>query len=728
MQNAKTAFASGSGQSETHALTLSDGRPNSHKDAGHPYKTVSAHEIRMMAKEPSSKKKDKAHWFIPSTYAECDARTHNVQRAKGTFRWLTLDVDTNDLSLADVDEAVSEVIGEACRLIYSTRSATAKNRKWRVLIPTANEIAGADFSDTQNAFFDLLEKASEGALIPDRKLAGPAQLVFLPNRGEFYEEKAEKANALNLTPDHAIIVHRNKKWAALARAKTEAKAARDRRIADRKDKAQAGEVSPVDHFNSAHSIGDLLGRYGYKQAGSSCDWKSPMQSSGSYATRNYGDYWISLSGSDADAEIGAATKEGQRYGDAFDLYRHFDHRGNFKEAVKAYAEEAGLNRQLKVGHHLDKTQGFQIEPNKTSLDEAVRNTQIDNFRNGLFSASDLDGISIPPRVWHVQDLIPSDTVTLFSGDGGTGKSLVALQLAASTALARPWLGLAVRDGKAVYLSAEDDRAELHRRLADIAQAEGVELSDLKNLTLRSLAGEDALLALLGKGGALEPTPLLDAIDELLERDKPDLLVLDTLADYFAGNENDRAQARQFIGMLRGLAIRHKCAVFMLAHPSLTGLNSGTGTSGSTGWNNSVRSRLYLSRVKQDGYEANPDTRVLQTKKSNYARIGAEIALTWQNGVFVADAPVTGLDRMAASAKAERLFLTFLRQLDEQGRRVNHSGGQTYAPKVFAAHPDAEGVTKRAFVQAMESLLASGKVTISEDGPPSKRRQFLVVAK
>ena len=726
MQNTKPAFPSGFGQSESHALTLSDGRSNSHSDAGHPYKTVSAHDIRLMAKNPSSKPKDQAQWFIPSTYAEHDARNHDVQRAKGIFRWLTLDVDTNNLSLADVDAAVSGVIGEACRLIYSTRSATEINRKWRVLIPTANAITGADFGDTQNAFFDLLESTSEGALIPDRALARPAQLVHLPNRGEFYEEKVVEAGTLNLTPDHAIIQHRDAKRAAMARAEAEAKTARDRRIAERKAKMQAGDVSPVDHFNAAHSVADLLARYGYKQAGSSRDWKSPMQSSDSYATRNYDDYWISLSGSDADAEIGAATKGGHRHGDAFDLYCHFEHRGDLRAAVKAYAKEAGLDQQSVAGQHLDDLDDFDYVPDRKPV-ETIISSQTASFNNGIFTASDLEGLQVPPRDWHVQDLIPSSTVTLFSGDGGTGKSLVALQLATSTALARPWLGLPVHEGKAVYLSAEDDKSELHRRLADIAHAENVNLGDIENLKLRSLAGEDALLALLGNGGALEPTPLLAAIEELLERDKPDLLVLDTLADYFAGNENDRAQARQFVGILRGLAIRHKCAVFMLAHPSLTGLNSGTGTSGSTGWNNSVRSRLYLSRVKQDGYEANPDTRVLQTMKSNYARIGAEIALTWQNGVFVADAPVTGLDRMAASAKAERLFLTFLRQLDEQGRRVNHSGGQTYAPKVFAAHPDAEGVTKRAFVQAMESLLASGKVTISEDGPPSKRRQFLVVA-
>jgi hypothetical protein len=79
--------------------------------------------------------------------------------------------------------------------------------------------------------------------------------------------------------------------------------------------------------------------------------------------------------------------------------------------------------------------------------------------------------------------------------------------------------------------------------------------------------------------------------------------------FLRGNENDRAQARQFIGMLRGLAIRHECAVLLLSHPSVAGIASGGGSSGSTAWNNSVRSRLYLSRVVgNDGFEANPDAR------------------------------------------------------------------------------------------------------------------------
>lgn len=347
----------------------------------------------------------------------------------------------------------------------------------------------------------------------------------------------------------------------------------------------------------------------------------------------------------------------------------------------------------------------------------------------FFVASELDGEQIPARHWLVRDLIPSGTVTLLGGDGGTGKSLVALQLAASVALSRTWLGLPVSSGRALYISAEDDRDELHRRLSDVTRAENAALANLDNLTVRSLAGEDALLAMADKSGKLHPSPLYHEIDTRIRDEAPTLVVLDTLADLFPGNENDRAQARQFVGMLRGLAIRHECAVVMLAHPSLSGLNSGSGTSGSTGWNNSVRSRLYLERVKDDGYEANPDARILRTMKANYGRTGSEIKLTWKNGVFVAEESKTGLDSMAVNDKAERVFLKLLEEFTKQGRPVKSANAAGYAPKLFAASGRGEGLSKRQLHEAMERLFATGKIVevLGGSGPPSKQTKRIIRA-
>ena len=64
----------------------------------------------------------------------------------------------------------------------------------------------------------------------------------------------------------------------------------------------------------------------------------------------------------------------------------------------------------------------------------------------------------------------------------------------------------------------------------------------------------------------------------------------------------------------------------------------------------------------------PDRRVLRTVKANYGPRGGEIGMTWREGVFVADEAETSLDRMAASAKAERVFLKLLDMLAGQGRR------------------------------------------------------------
>jgi len=341
----------------------------------------------------------------------------------------------------------------------------------------------------------------------------------------------------------------------------------------------------------------------------------------------------------------------------------------------------------------------------------------------FYTGVSLKGKPVPVRQWLVPDLVPKNTVTLFGGDGGTGKSLVALQLAVSVATGDGWMGRCADRGRVIYLSAEDDEGEIHRRTDDILRTYGRSYDDLVGLTLRSLAGEDALLAFETQV-ALVQTTLFNELEQLAADETPALIVIDTLADVFPANENDRAKVRQFVGILRGLAIRRKCAVLLLAHPSLTGLSSGSGTSGSTAWNNSVRSRLYLERIAQEGFEANPDARVLRTMKANYGRTGGEIGMTWQNGVFVAASVETGLDRTAGNAKAERVFLSLLRLLTGQGRHVSDKSCAAYAPKLFAEHPKAEGITKRAFKSAMETLMADGKVKIAQDGPPSRRVSFI----
>ena len=355
-------------------------------------------------------------------------------------------------------------------------------------------------------------------------------------------------------------------------------------------------------------------------------------------------------------------------------------------------------------------------------------------------AASLHGQDIPPRKWHVPDMIPAHTVTILGGDGGTGKSLLALQLAAATALnegfGTEWIGCPVSPGRALYLSAEDELDEMHRRLADIAAAEKAGMDMLADLILAPLAGQDAVMAVPRRDGTIEATRLWHRMEATIDAVKPALVILDTLADLFAGDENNRAQARQFVGMLRGLAMRHATTVVILAHPSQSGLSSGSGTSGSTAWNNSVRSRLYFNRIlspKERGsselVEADPDVRMLSSKKANYARRGSELKLRWHAGTFIRDDDTSPFAQANAMVQAEAKFIELLRyRLNTLKSRVGPTPGtRNYAPKVFATDYNSGGITQSAFEAAMNRMLESGRLIIEEQGPPSDRHPYIFEA-
>lgn len=344
----------------------------------------------------------------------------------------------------------------------------------------------------------------------------------------------------------------------------------------------------------------------------------------------------------------------------------------------------------------------------------------------FISAADWHGKPVPDRDWYIEGLIPMRQVTLLSGDGGVGKSLLALQIAAAGAMGRDVLGLSPKCGPTVHIGAEDELGEFQRRVASIADAFKTDFNGLAQLHLTSLADKDAVLAKPDRTGQMFGTQLFNEIWDFVEYDKsPRLVVLDTAADLFGGVEIDRGQVRQFIGMLRNLAIMNNCAVLLLSHPSASGMQSGSGTSGSTAWNNSVRSRLYLTRP--DGRGADPDTRVLKTMKSNYGKVGGEITMRWQDGVFVLDNGKAAKNSAAALAHADRVFLEMLAMFTEEGRDVGASTSGVYAPKIMAEHAKSDGLSKADFKAAMDRQFQAKTIKLVEEGPTSKRRKRLRLA-
>lgn len=340
-----------------------------------------------------------------------------------------------------------------------------------------------------------------------------------------------------------------------------------------------------------------------------------------------------------------------------------------------------------------------------------------------------EGQPVPERRWAVQDRIPDQEVTLFSGEGAIGKSLLLKQLGVATVTGKDWLRALPEPGPVIYVTAEEKEDELHFRLNQIAVRHyGVRFTDLGDLHIVSLKGEDTVLAYPDRANIIRPTELFDRVYEAAQAIKPRWIGLDPAANLFAGNENDRAHVQQFIGLLTRIAVQCSTAVVLVSHPSLTGINSGSGLSGSTAWSNGVRSRLYLRKATTDeGDEPDPDLRQLEVMKANYGPVGERILLRWRDGVFVPEQSDGGsFERAARDQKAQATFLALLNLFTAQGQDVNHKPGHNYAPARFAKHPNATGLSSKAFAKAMQQLLDTRKIKIDEAGRPSRPTHRLVV--
>ena len=177
---------------------------------------------------------------------------------------------------------------------------------------------------------------------------------------------------------------------------------------------------------------------------------------------------------------------------------------------------------------------------------------------------------IPERLWAIKDRVPLNQAGLFSGEGGTGKSIIELTKNVAHVCGSEWLGSFPEPGPAFYVGAEDDEREIHIRLAAIAKHYGVTFKHLTEYGLHVLCllGQDAVLCAMTRSGKVETTALYKQIYEAAGDLKPKNISVDTLSRAFAGNEIDRVQVYAFANHMQALAMVAGGSVTVLSHPSL----------------------------------------------------------------------------------------------------------------------------------------------------------------
>jgi RecA-family ATPase len=180
--------------------------------------------------------------------------------------------------------------------------------------------------------------------------------------------------------------------------------------------------------------------------------------------------------------------------------------------------------------------------------------------------------------------------------------------------------------------------------------------------------------------------------------------------------------RQFVGLLTRVAIVANGAVVLVSHPSLTGITSDSGISGTTQWHNAVRARFYMKGIKPEaGEQPDNDLREIVFKKNQYGPASASIIVRYQNGLFLPVPGMASLEKVARDARAEEIFLDLLQRLTSDNRRVSDRKSPTYAPAVFARESAAlkAGITSNDLAAAMRRLFEAKKIWNEPYGKPSR---------
>ncbi|MDO9310626.1 MAG: DUF3987 domain-containing protein [Nitrosomonas sp.] len=363
----KLGFCSGFGQFHTDELG---------KENRIPYLLITLEEIRRLVDNPQQVDKSLAQWLIPSTLL---SRSFQEQEANGEYGIVWADIDQNANGIHGIAGIIEFLFPGYDYEIYTSKSATQGNQKCRILILLNKPLSGSDWVICQRILNDKLES---NEIIPDRASERPAQLCYLPNRGEYYDSKSKRNGAFFDPSLEWADEIKNKqdeiarKAAELERVSNEVKLRREAL------KSNSGTSSPdlIGAFNQTHTVQDILLQAGYDQKGN--NFRYPKSESGSFSASVKDDKVHSLSNTDPLYTGGS----GGGAHDAFSAFTVLFHAGNRNAALRDAGDNWVKNGsepwnkeydQQKVKDAFSPNCNLEEPPTDSILDRDVKYSSVD---------------------------------------------------------------------------------------------------------------------------------------------------------------------------------------------------------------------------------------------------------------------------------------------------------------------------------------------------------------
>ena len=321
-----------------------------------------------------------------------------------------------------------------------------------------------------------------------------------------------------------------------------------------------------------------------------------------------------------------------------------------RQAIKEYGRDASIK---------EFNQLLETQPENQTENDWLHNLQelledVDSCNKALErpypKVIHWDNIAVIDREWLIPNWLPANTATMFTGDGGAGKSWLTLQAVCqiasgfNNAFLNPEFPIpseaddSIEPKHVIFATYEDEPAEIKRRLQALASgmnwiAESLETIK-QHLHIVDMRGIGSVWGPgMGKHIALTGDLLFagEAIRTICEEHNAKLLVMDPLSGAFGGNENDRTAVYDFVSSFRGWGDTAKCALLVIGHLPKGAEGRAAGFSGSTAWEASARSMWKLSKQveKPDKDEEDEEEKaywVLEHTKGNYAALQPEVFL------------------------------------------------------------------------------------------------------
>lgn len=184
-------------------------------------------------------------------------------------------------------------------------------------------------------------------------------------------------------------------------------------------------------------------------------------------------------------------------------------------------------------------------------------------RNGSLPTVPFDEVLATERIeleWLIYPLVPLEGLIVLSGDPGTGKSWVALDLAIACATGAHWLGWFKprRRARVLYMDLENPETVLRQRcqklwLGRIVRGADPELPDFLRFFVSSFR--------------LDKSEDIGALERFVRTEKIELVILDPLIEALppSANELDNVHMKEAIAPLRNLTRSAHCAVVLVDH-------------------------------------------------------------------------------------------------------------------------------------------------------------------